>query len=51
MVRVAFSYPQDPKQGLEMQASIFWGQQGLHLKGVKEDILHIYPKAINASSY
>lgn len=31
-----------------MQASMFWGQQGLHLKRVKEDILHKYPKAIQS---
>lgn len=41
-----------PKAGLrEMQASMFWGQQGLHLKRVKEDILHKYPKATKASSH
>lgn len=34
-----------------MQASMFWGQQGLHLKRVKEDILHKYPKATKASSH
>lgn len=40
-----------PKAGLRDASILFWGQQGLHLKRVKEDILHKYPKATKASSH